>query len=51
MYLVLMCILALFSGWVAWHRNPLFSVRSTLRFIVVLGAMIAAFVLAELATI
>jgi hypothetical protein len=51
MYLILMCAMAVFSGWALWHRNPLFSMRTTLRFMVVLAAMIGTFVLAELATI
>jgi hypothetical protein len=48
---MLMSGMAVFSAWALWHRNPLFSLRATLRFIVVLVAMIATLVLAQLATL
>ena len=51
MYMVLMALLAVGGGWVAWRKNPLFSVRSTLRFILTAAAMLAAFIFAELAAI
>jgi hypothetical protein len=33
MYMVPFCLLLVISGWVAWRNNPLFSARSTLRFL------------------
>jgi len=51
MYLALIALLAVASGWVAWRKNPLFSLRSTLRFVVLLAAMVAGFVLALLVVI
>lgn len=44
MYLLGFALMAVVSGWVAWRRNPLFSVRSTLRFVLAVGLMLAVFV-------
>jgi hypothetical protein len=40
MYMLGFCLLAVVSGWVAWRNNPMFSVRSTLRFILAVGLML-----------
>ncbi len=42
MVILVFALLAVISGWVAWRRNPLFSVRSTLRFLVAVGLMLTA---------
>jgi hypothetical protein len=44
MYLLGFCLLAVVSGWVAWRNNPMFSVRSTLRFLLAVGLMLAVFI-------
>ena len=44
MYLMGFCLLAVVSGWVAWRNNPMFSVRSTLRFLLAVGLVLAAFI-------
>ena len=44
MYLMGFCLLAAVSGWVAWRNNPMFSVRSTLRFLLAVGLMLAVFI-------
>lgn len=51
MLMALVCLLTVLSAWAAWRKNPLFSLRATLRFIVSLGALVAAFVLFQLVAI
>jgi hypothetical protein len=41
MYMLGFCLLAVVSGWIAWRNNPMFSARSTLRFILAVGLMLA----------
>jgi hypothetical protein len=41
MYMVGFALMAVLSGWVAWRNNPMFSVRSTLRFLLAVGLMLA----------
>jgi hypothetical protein len=40
MYMLGFCLLAVVSGWIAWRNNPMFSARSTLRFILAAGLML-----------
>jgi hypothetical protein len=46
MYMIPFCLLAVISGWVAWRDNPLFSARSTLRFLVAVGGTLAVVIFA-----
>jgi len=41
MYMLGFALMAVVSGWVAWRNNPMFSVRSTLRFLLAVGLMLA----------
>ena len=40
MYMLGFCLLTMISGWIAWRNNPMFSVRSTLRFFLAVGLML-----------
>jgi hypothetical protein len=44
MYLMLVAVLAVVGGWAGWRRNPLFSARRTLRFVVVFACMITVLI-------
>ena len=41
MYMVPFFLMAILSAWVAWRNNPMFSARSTLRFFLAVGLMLA----------
>jgi hypothetical protein len=51
MYMVLFLLLTVVGGWVSWRRNPLFSVRSTIRFVAGLGLTLAAVIGAILSAV
>ena len=51
MYMALLALLGAGSTWVVLRKNPAFAARYVLRFFAVLTAMLAAFVLAMLATL
>jgi hypothetical protein len=40
MFMVLFMLLTVVSAWVAWRNNPMFSARSTLRFLLAVGLML-----------
>jgi hypothetical protein len=46
MYMIPFCLLLVISGWVAWRDNPLFSARSTLRFLIAVGGTLAVVIFA-----
>ena len=51
MYMALLALLGATSIWVVLRKNPAFSARYVLRFFALLTAMLAAFLLAMLATL
>jgi hypothetical protein len=46
MYMIPFCLMAVLSAWVAWRNNPLFSARSTIRFLLTVGLMLAVVIAA-----
>jgi hypothetical protein len=44
-------LMGVVSGWVAWRRSPLFSTRSTLRFLLVLALLLSAVIGAIIAAV
>ena len=51
MYGVILAVLSVAGGWLAWKRNPMYSAGSTVRTVVAIALMIAGFVLAMITVI
>jgi hypothetical protein len=46
MYMIPFFLMAVISAWVAWRNNPMFSARSTIRFFLAVGLMLAVVIAA-----